>query len=439
MSYSVNDPKIGRARRPDGSPADNDRVEIGPTELAFREWDERGIPAPNLDTLRAYRLQRVRDELARCDYAGAFVTDPVNIRYLSDATHMPLWAAHNQSRACFVATNGPLILFEYDGAYFLAEHLPLIDEMRPMRYCFYFFAGDDIEKVSAEFAAEIVDLVTAHGGGNHRLAADKLEIPLLRAIEHLGVEVVAGQPVLEQARSVKDANELNAMRCAIASTEASMAVMQKSLRPGMTENELWSVLHAENIRRGGEWIEARLLSSGPRTNPWYRECGPRVIQDGDIVAFDTDLIGPYGYCADISRTWLCGGGKPSDEERRLYQIAAEHLDANRALLRPGLSFAEFSAKSDPLPDEFRQQRYGSLSHGVGLCDEYPSIKPPETFAEYGYDGHFQVGMVVCVEAYIGAVGGKSGVKLEEQVVITETGHEVLSQYPLEADFLSSPH
>ena len=81
-----------------------------------------------------------------------------------------------------------------------------------------------------------------------------------------------------------------------------MAEMQAALAPGVTEIELWSHLHAGNIKRGGEWIETRLLTSGARTNPWLQECGSRQIQAGDLVAFDTDLIGPYGYCADISRT-----------------------------------------------------------------------------------------------------------------------------------------
>ena len=73
--------------------------------------------------------------------------------------------------------------------------------------------------------------------------------------------------------------------------------MREALRPGITENALWAELHRGNIAGGGEWIECRLLASGPRTNPWFRESSMRVIERGDIVAFDTDLIGPYGYCS----------------------------------------------------------------------------------------------------------------------------------------------
>ena len=90
-----------------------------------------------------------------------------------------------------------------------------------------------------------------------------------------------------------------------------MAEMQAALRPGISENELWAELHRGNIARGGEWIETRLLSSGPRTNPWFQECSSRTIEAGDLVAFDTDLIGPYGFCADLSRTWYCGMASPA--------------------------------------------------------------------------------------------------------------------------------
>ena len=94
------------------------------------------------------------------------------------------------------------------------------------------------------------------------------------------------------------------MRASLGVCEAGCRAMQEALQPGITENALWARLHETNIRLGGEWIETRLLSSGPRTNPWFRECSMRKIEPGDLVCFDTDLIGPYGYCSDISRSWL---------------------------------------------------------------------------------------------------------------------------------------
>ncbi len=210
-----------------------------------------------------------------------------------------------------------------------------------------------------------------------------------------------------------------------------MGVMETALRPGMTENDLWAILHGENIRRGGEWIETRLLTSGPRTNPWFQECSARVIEDGDLVAFDTDLVGPYGYCCDISRTWLAGTGRPTNEQRVLYAMAMEQIAANMEMLRPGRSFRDLSHSAASLTSDCLPNRYAVLFHGVGLCDEYPAVPYPEDWQDSGYDGVLEAGMVVAVESYVGRLGGHEGVKLEEQVLITDTGHQSLSRYPLD--------
>ncbi len=209
--------------------------------------------------------------------------------------------------------------------------------------------------------------------------------------------------------------------------------MWEALRPGLTENQLWSILHAANIARGGEWIETRLLTSGPRTNPWYYECSDRVIEAGDIVSFDTDLIGPYGYCADISRAWVTPGRMPTGEQEQqtLQAVAVELLEHNRALLRPGLEFRDFSEKAYVLPEKYLPNRYSTVAHGVGLVDEYPAIRYPEDWEWYAYDGVLEPGQALCLEAYVGEVGGREGVKLEIQVLITETGVETIDTFPLD--------
>ena len=386
---------------------------------------------PDLTALREYRLERLRGELRGSDCAGLLLFDPLNIRYATDTTNMQVWIAHNPIRACFIATEGPVVLFEYRRAMHLADHLPLVDEVRPSVPFFYFASAERTEEMAGRFAARIDDLLRAHGGGNRRLAVDKMEIAGVRAFDQLGIDIREGQRVTEHARKIKDANEVDAMRCAMVACENAMREMRRAMRPGMTENDLWAVLHAENIKRGGEWIETRLLASGPRTNPWFQECGPRVIKEGDVVAFDTDLIGPYGYCVDISRTWICGEGRPTNEQRELNEVAREHIATNLELLRPGLGFAEMTERSHRLPERYRAGRYSVIAHGTGLCDEYPSITYPEDYGNFGSDGVFEPGMMVSVEAYVGAEGGSCGVKLEEQAVVTETGHELISTYPLE--------
>ena len=150
------------------------------------------------------------------------------------------------------------------------------------------------------------------------------------------------------------------------------------------------------------------------------------------------MVGPYGMCCDISRTWLCGDVEPSAEQKKLYQVGYEHIMTNRELLKPGVSYRELTEKSHRLPEEYREQRYGVMMHGVGLCDEYPAIYYPEDLEDDGYDGIVEAGMVFSVEVYVGAVGGKDGVKLEDQVVITENGFEEMSKYPFEVKLLTNP-
>ena len=156
------------------------------------------------------------------------------------------------------------------------------------------------------------------------------------------------------------------------------------------------------------------------------------------MSFDTDLIGPFGYCADLSRTFYCGHGRPTDEQKRLYGMAYEQIHVNLDLLKPDIGFREFSEKSFKLPPSFTPNRYSSIFHGVGLCDEYPHGAYPEDYAAgSGYDGRLEPGMTVCIESYIGEVGGDEGVKLEQQVLITDMGYEQLSTFPFEPELLPS--
>ena len=219
------------------------------------------------------------------------------------------------------------------------------------------------------------------------------------------------------------------MDVAMAVCEGAMRRMLEELRAGLTENQLWSILHQTNIAMGGEWIDARLLTSGPRTNPWYQETSDRIIRPRELVAFDTDLIGPFGYIADVSRTFFCGPGRPTGKQGDLYKIACEQLQHNAELLRPGVSFREFAEKSRKLADEFIPNRYVWLAHGAGMSDEHPTIPYLQDFDKTGYEGVFEENMVICVESYIGSQYGTEGVKLEDQFLITASGPRNLSQFP----------
>lgn len=429
------DPSRG-ARLGDGTPNDADRVEIGPTLLARREWQAAGLAQPDLAAMRDFRWRRLTAHVNARDYGGLLMFDPLNIRYATDTTNMQLWNAHNPFRAVLLCADGHMVIWDYKNAPFLSDFNPLVRERRSGASMYYFATGDATEAAAGHFAAEVAELIAAHAGANRRLAVDKIQIHGLRALEAAGLAIMDGEEVTERARAVKGKDEIAAMRCASHACEQAMAAMERAARDGiarggMTENDVWAVLHAENIRRGGEWIETRLLASGVRTNPWFQECGPREVGENEILAFDTDLIGCYGICVDVSRTWWIGPGKPRADMVEAMKVAMEHIATNMAMLKPGVAIRDLIHSGHRLPELYQKQKYSCMFHGVGLCDEWPHVDYPDAYQPGRFDHHIEAGMVLCVEALVSPEGGDFSIKLEDQVLITETGFENLTTYPFD--------
>lgn len=397
---------------------------------------QRAIATPDIERLRHYRLGRVQRELARQDCGGIVLFDPANIRYATDTRNMAVWTLHNRFRCTFVPASGLATLFDFAYKVFgsQAEGLSTLAEVRQAHPIIHFYKGSKKQETIRQWAAEIASLFREQGGGG-RLAYDCLDPLAAEALKAEGIALHDGEPLMERARLIKSADEIACMRRSLEACELALQRMRDALVPGITENRLWAILHQTNIEEGGDWIETRLLSSGPRTNPWMQESSEREIQAGDLVGIDTDMIGPYGYCADISRTFLCGEERPSDEQRRLYRLSWEQLCHNIELVKPGRSFREVVEKEWPLPAEFAPYRYG-IAHGLGIKDEWPFL-PNLMDVEHlsDPDAELQPGMVICIESYIGARGGREGIKLEEQVLVTETGYERLSRFPYEEALL----
>jgi len=381
----------------------------------------------DFDKLRSYRLDRVKKELEKNNLEACILFDPVNVRYALDSVNMSVYNMHNLTRYCFIPVNGPTILYEYFNCEKLSEHLNLIDELRPVITWDYFSNGDQSEQQLKKWVNEVKDLSNSYFKSK-KIAIDVLNGPAVSALNKENIQVVDAKLILEQARVIKSNDEIKCMRSAIDVAEMGIVKMKEQLKPGMTENELWSILHQTNIENYGEWIECRLLASGERTNPWMQECSNKIIQDKEIVSFDTDMVGPYGYCADISRAFVVGN-KFNDDQKKLYSMAVEQIDYNSNLIKPGLSFKEFIEKSWNLPDEYYGNRYSCMVHGIGLCDEWPFIRYPTDGGQK--EGCFEKNMTITVESYIGKVGGKEGVKLEQQCLIGENGLELMSHHPLE--------
>ena len=390
------------------------------------------VDQATIDRARAWRLGRLRAQVAAHDCAAILLYNPVNIRYAFDYSNMQIWSTREAKRYAVVFADGPGVMHEYKGAEHLTRQGAGIDEVRPATTWIYSITDSQTEARAKVWAAEIADLLRTHGGGNMRLAVDRLDPLGLRALEALGVTVVEGQEVTEKARAIKSADEIALMSWTLEIAQSGMRRMRAASVPGMTENEIWAELHHENIRSGGEWFEARLLSSGPRTNPWYQEASDRVVQEGEMIAFDTDMVGPYGYCADLSRSWTCGETPMTPEQRGIYRLALDQIEHNTGILAPGLSFAEFNEKSWKIPEANQPYRYSLALHGVGMVDEWPVVPLHTDFqGAFGTrEGRFEPGMVVCVESLMAAKGTES-VKLETHVLITETGHMRLDTFPWE--------
>ncbi len=385
-----------------------------------------------LDAARTYRLDRFRAQMARHDVAALLLYDPINIRYAFDSSNMQIWTTHNPIRYAMILADGPAILWEFKGCEHLNIGLPGIDEIRTAVSWMFMARGDKAPAGVELWADEIADLLHEHGGGNRRIAADKLDGPGLHALETRGFSYVEGTELTEIARSIKSAEEIELMRWTIRVCEAGMARIFENSVPGVTERELWAHLHFENARSGGDWLETKLLTCGPNTNPWYKECSDRACRSGEMISFDTDMIGPYGYCADLSRSWTCGYTPMNDTQKRVYSTALAQINHNLGILQPGMSFVEYNAKSWRIPSENIDYRYSLAVHGVGMADEWPVIPLHVDFDTMAMSGEIKPGMVLCVESLMAEKGTES-VKLETQVLITDTGYKRLDSFPWETD------
>lgn len=354
------------------------------------------------------------------------ITNPVNIRYATGYRGYATFQSRIPSQYLLVPVSGPVVLH---GAY--TDDLPTIDRCDVAHSITGFDAGLDLATAAERFVTDVeVALCDANMvASSTRIGMERTTPSGFDALKAAGLSVIDAEPTIELARSRKLPDELPAMRYAIAVAEHGMATMHAALRPGVSENELFALLHQVNISHDGDWIDGRMLCSGPRTNPWYQEASARRIQPDELVAFDTDMVGPFGYCADISRTWLCGE-TPSTAQRDLHQRALAEIEHNTALLHVGASFAELSQATFRHPDRFIANRYACAFHGVGMSDEYPKIPYPDDWDWTGYDGEIEDGTVLSVESYVGADDGEQGVKLEQMVQVSVDGVRELSHFPI---------
>lgn len=408
------------------------RGKLGGPALLDAAPESAGI---DLAAVRRYRQSRVRAQMASDGIAALILSDPVNIRYATGTRNMQVFSSRNAPARYLLLTADRSVLFEFTGCLHLADGFETVDEVRPARTASFVAAGPEIAEREKSWAAETAATIVEMVGPGVTIGLERMNAGAAIALAQHGLGIVDAQAPVELARAIKSNEELKCVRASLRATETAVGHLRDAIRPGITENELWSVLHRSVIAQNGDYCETRLLSSGERTNPWFQESATKTIGENELVALDTDVVGCHGYYSDFSRTFHAGPGRPTPAQRELYKVAHEQVHHNMEILRPGMSFRDYAEAAWTIPERYFANRYYLSAHGCGMTGEYPYLYHRADYADAGYDGIVEPGMTLCVESYIGEEGGAEGVKLEQQVLVTDSGVEVLSNFPFEAALL----
>ncbi len=382
-----------------------------------------GIAGVDLGLLRTGRLERLQAAMRAHDVEACCFFNQANVRYATGTAVMTVYSSGNFVRCAIVPAEGRLVLFEHPKAMHISGRI--VEDVRPMPFWEF---TDDPGIEARSWARQIVSAMRETGVRTNRLAVDRLGTPAFLALAEEGIEVVDSGIVTLDAREVKTREEILLIEANADIGVAMLSAFEAALRPGIRERELLSIITDVLLRRGGEYLISRACVSGPNTNPWNLEATDRPVEAGDLVFVDTDAYGIEGYLIDVSRTFLCGEGTGNDRQRDAYHAAHAWLAGARQFVEPGITTQEFARRAPRLPERYLAQRYEVMVHSAGLEDEGPSVAYPED-PQPNPDRVLRQGMVLCLEVYAGEVGGHDGVKLEDQVLVTEQGSRTLVPYP----------
>jgi Xaa-Pro aminopeptidase len=391
------------------------------------------LDAIDFAALRAGRLARLQTMLARHDFPVALLYGTPNIRYATGVDVMSVWTAGTFARYCLVPAEGTPMLFEYSGSMHVSRKL--VRDVRPAYT--WRFGGVAAHDKAREWARSIRDALRELGLERERLAVDKLDAVGFLALQAEGIAIVDVGPAIVDAREVKTPEEVQLFALNGVIGDAMLEEFEAAIRPGIREWELLAVLSDALLRRRGEGLFTRLVASGTNTNPWLTEAQDKAIMPGDLVGVDTDANGVEGYVIDISRTFLCGD-VATPEQREAYRVAYDCVQGMLDLVRPGVTFEEFARRAPRLPDAYAAQRYPTMVHQAGLEDEGPGIPYPDDTRgprRIMPKRELKENMVLCLECYAGKPGAPFGVKLEDQVLVTNDGARLICAYPYEPKLL----
>jgi Xaa-Pro aminopeptidase len=388
------------------------------------DWEER----VDMDRLRRERLARAKERLAESELGALLCFDMANIRYIT-ATHIGTWAIDKLIRFCLLPQGDEPILWDFGSA---ARHhklyCPWLGEERSR-------AGISTLRGSVEGRAEAVAAkiraeLEERGLLEEPLGVDVVELPVLRALEAEGIRVVDCQALMQDVRMVKTEDEITLLTTACAMVDAAYEELFRALKPGLRENECVALVNRVLYELGSEHVEGVNAISGERCSPHPHVFTDRMLRPGDPAYFD--ILHAYnGYRTCYYRTFAVGSASRAQVDA--YRRCRDYLDQAIALIRPGVTTADVvsvwpEADDFGFPDEeaaFALQ-YG---HGVGL-----SIWEKPIFSRlvsFDYPETIEEGMVFALETFWPAADGWSAARIEEQLVVTADGCEVITRFPAE--------
>jgi Xaa-Pro aminopeptidase len=381
--------------------------------------------------MHRYRLGRAQAALEKSDLGALLLFDDNNIRYVT-STKIGEWARDKLSRWALLTRGGEPILWDFGSA---AVHHKLYSPWLKPENCKAGLVGlrgtvDPAFGLMKHHAEEMASILKSAGVAKMPIGVDIIEPPMLFELEKAGLKVKDGQQVMLEAREVKSADEIALLNRAAAMVDGAYQLIDEELKPGVRENDIVGKVNEFLYRHGSDDVEAINAISGERCNPHPHNFTDRMVRPGDQVFFDI-LQSFMGYRTCYYRTFNVGRATPAQQDA--YQLCREWLDKAIDLIKPGVTTDKVcsvwpKAPDFGFPDELAA--FGlQFGHGLGLnLHERPIIS---RVVSLDHPTVIKEGMVFALETYCPAKDGYSAARIEEEVVVTDKGHTIISLFPAE--------
>jgi Xaa-Pro aminopeptidase len=398
------------------------------------DWEQR----VDLDRLRRERLARIKEGLSKSEIGALLCFDMNNVRYIT-STNIGSWAQDKMSRFTLLPQNDEPILWDFGSAAKHHQlHCPWLGERSRAGIPLLRGAMSPEMGRAEDVARKIRVELEMRGLLKEPLGIDIVEPPILFALQREGITVVDGQQLMSDARVIKTQDEIELLNTSAMMVDAAYHELYMAMKPGMSENQAVGLVNKVLYDLGSEYVEAVNAISGERCNPHPHIFSDRVFRPGDPAYYDI-LHSYMGYRTCYYRTFTIGFASRAMIDA--YKRCREYLDAAIELVRPGRTTAEI-ASVWPKAQEFgfpnEEACFGlQYGHGIGLAIWEKPVISRLVSLEHSHE--IKPGMVFALETFWPSTDGWSAARIEEEIVVTPTGHEVITRFPAEELMVAGAH